>query len=68
MNSHIVLGIKIIVWVAGLYISTNWNAQNLYFIISGIFFIFRNLGKRKPGELSAYSVFNKNFKKIAGSF
>jgi hypothetical protein len=27
-----------------------------------------NLGKRKPGELSAYSVFNKDFKKIAGTF
>lgn len=26
-----------------------------------------NLGKRKPGEMSAYSVFNKGFKKAAGS-
>lgn len=26
-----------------------------------------NLGKRKSGEMSAYSVFNKNFKKPAGS-
>lgn len=26
-----------------------------------------NLGQKKPGDMSAYSVFNKGFKKAAGS-
>ena len=60
--------LKIAVWLLLLYLSTFVNAQNLFFIISGIVFIFLNLGKRKQGELSAYSVFNKGFKKIAGTF
>lgn len=30
--------------------------------------IFRNLGTRKQGDMSAYSIFNKGFKKPAGSF
>ena len=68
MNPHIILAIKISLWLLGLYASTHWNFQNLYFIISGIILIFTNLGKRKPGELSAYSVFNKDFKRAAGSF
>ena len=60
--------LKIAVWLLLLYLSTFVNAQNLFFIVSGIVFIFLNLGKRKQGELSAYSVFNKGFKKIAGTF
>ena len=60
--------IKIVIWLIFLYLSTFINAQNLYFIVSGIAFIFLNLGKRKSGDLSAYSVFNKDFKKIAGTF
>lgn len=39
----------------------------LFLSISGIVFIFTNLGARAPGTLSAYSVFNKNFEKIAGT-
>lgn len=33
-----------------------------------IVFIFTNLGERKKGTLSAYSVFNKNFEKLPGTF
>lgn len=29
--------------------------------------MFTNLGKRKKGEMSAYSVFNKNQKALPGS-
>ena len=59
--------IKIVIWLSLLYASTYFYMQNIFFIGSAIYFIFSNLGKRKPGELSAYSVFNKDFKKIAGS-
>ena len=38
---------------------------HFYVVVSIILFIFLNLGKREGG-LSAYSVFNKNFQKLAG--
>ena len=65
-KSYILMA-KVVVWLILLYISTFYYLQNIFFILSGIYFIFANLGKRKPGELSAYSVFNKDFKKIAGT-
>ena len=40
----------------------------VYFCVSIIYFIFTNLGTRQEGEISAYSMFNKNFEKIAGTF
>ena len=65
-NSYILMA-KVVIWLILLYISTFYYLENIFFILSGIYFIFTNLGKRKPGELSAYSVFNKDFKKIAGT-
>ena len=59
---------KIIIWFAGLYGSCFIALEKIYFILSCFYFIFTNLGKRKEGELSAYSVFNKGFKKLPGTF
>lgn len=42
--------------------------EKIYFILSCFYFIFSNLGIRKEGEMSAYSVFNKGFKKLPGTF
>lgn len=41
-------------------LSHEYEVSTIFFSISGIIFIFSNLGKRAPGTLSAYSVFNKN--------
>jgi Uncharacterized conserved domain (SAYSvFN) len=38
----------------------------MWLIFWGIFFIFDNLGTRKKGQLSAWSVFNKNFERPIG--
>ena len=59
--------IKIVAWISGLYISAYFTLHSLYVIISGTALIFMNLGHRKPGDMSAYSVFNKNFRRPAGS-
>ncbi len=40
----------------------------LWLISWGVFLIFDNLGNRKKGTLSAYSVFNPNFEKPIGAF
>jgi hypothetical protein len=59
--------IKVCIWIGGLYASTIFSLHTLYFIISGFYFMFTNLGKRQPGTLSAYSVFNDNFERLAGT-
>lgn len=59
--------IKVAAWFVLLYASTYVNMHVLFVSVSGILYIFMNLGKRKPGDVSAYSVFNKNFQKAAGS-
>ena len=59
--------IKCVVWIAGLYASTMYSFHTLYFIFSGFYLMFTNLGKREEGSLSAYSVFNKNFERLHGT-
>jgi hypothetical protein len=58
---------KIVIWIAGLYASSMYSMHTLYFIFSGFYFMFTNLGKRQEGTLSAYSVFNDNFERLAGT-
>ncbi|EFO83890.1 hypothetical protein CRE_14874 [Caenorhabditis remanei] len=39
----------------------------VFLIISLIFFTYWNTGRRRRGEMSAYSVFNQNCERLAGS-
>lgn len=39
----------------------------VFFVSSLFVFIFINLGSRKPGELSAYSVFNPHCERLPGT-
>ena len=54
-------------WIAGLYAAAYFSFHSLYFIASGFYWMFTNLGKRKEGTLSAYSVFNENFERLHGT-
>lgn len=40
----------------------------IYVIATGFVIIFANLGTREKGSLSAYSVFNKGYKQLLGTF
>lgn len=60
---------KAILWLClwGFFVEIEFGTM---FVIASIFFlVYRTLGdsKRNPGELSAYSVFNKGFKAIDGT-
>lgn len=59
--------IILLVWIYLYKLFIEWEFGVVYFFISILCFIFLNLGKRKPGELSAYSVFNPNFERLAGT-
>ena len=58
----------LLIWTILLVISMKFQFARIFLCISGIFLIFGNLGKRAPGTLSAYSIFNKNHEKILGTF
>ena len=56
-----------IIWYSLYRLFLKYNFGAVYFMITIIALIFLNLGQRKPGELSAYSVFNPNNERILGS-
>ena len=56
-----------ILWFCLYRLFLRFNFGGIYFMLTIICLIFLNLGKRKPGELSAYSVFNPNHERILGT-
>lgn len=69
-HSWWITGLKILLWLLiwGFFIEVEFGA--VYLVASGLLFIVLSLRggrKREPGELSAYSVFNKNFEAIEGT-
>lgn len=57
----------ICIWIFFFRMFINWGFGSVFFCFSIIVFIFTNLGKRKPWEVSAYSIFNRNFERLPGT-
>jgi hypothetical protein len=57
----------ICVWIFLFRQFINWGFGSVFISASILVLIFANLGKRKPWELSAYSVFNRNFERLPGT-
>lgn len=57
-----------VLWAAITFVSTLVGFSSLWMSISIFLLMVFNLGERKEGELSAYSVFNKGFKQLHGDF
>ena len=55
-------------WLVGSRISYHAEWGPVYIILTGFVVIFTNLGTRKAGEASAYSVFNEGFRELPGTF
>ena len=55
-----------IIWYSLYRIFLYYNFSLVFFLLTIIALIFLNLGERKPGTLSAYSVFNPNQERIYG--
>ena len=60
--------VKFLVWMCLQVIFVKIEFGSVFFLVSCILFMTSNLGKRKKGEASAYSVFNKNCEEIDGTF
>jgi len=50
-------------WAVSIYLGFG----AVYLCLAIIYYIFTCLGERKPGELSAYSVFNENGERLPGT-
>jgi hypothetical protein len=59
--------VKVFMWFLGWLLFTHVEFGSLWIIISLFGVIFFNLGKRKEGDLSAYSVFNDGFQQLLGT-
>eukprot|EP01112_Ceratiomyxa_fruticulosa_P003070 TRINITY_DN1346_c0_g2_i1.p1 TRINITY_DN1346_c0_g2~~TRINITY_DN1346_c0_g2_i1.p1 ORF type:complete len:157 (-),score=38.66 TRINITY_DN1346_c0_g2_i1:194-664(-) len=59
--------IKVGLWLFALWCFSLVEFGSIFFIASIFVLIFINLGERKKGELSAYSVFNPNFAELPGT-
>ena len=69
-TSWSIIVLKVLIWLTlfGIFIRLEFGA--VYFIFSLFYLIWTNLGRRRrrSNELSAYSVFNRNFVKLQGTF
>jgi hypothetical protein len=54
-------------WALGAKAAARAGVGGPYICCSMIFAIYRNLGRRRPGEASAYSVFN-GFRELLGTY
>ncbi|XP_022738534.1 uncharacterized protein LOC111291175 [Durio zibethinus] len=57
----------IILWFILAPVAHKWDLGPLYILGTGFCIIFLNLGRRQPGDVSAYSIFNEDFKELPGT-
>lgn len=58
----------IILWFILAPVAHRWDIGPLYILGTGFAIIFINLGKRQHGDMSAYSIFNEDFRELPGTF
>ena len=59
---------QIVAWLTGWYVATAiLEVGAIYFMLSVFVSMYINLGERVEGELSAYSVFNRNWTRLTGT-
>lgn len=63
LSSAVKLLLWFMAWRAFVYVDFG----SFFVVITGIALIFLNLGERKDGELSAYSVFNRGQQRMMGT-
>ncbi|KAI3901605.1 hypothetical protein MKW92_039957 [Papaver armeniacum] len=57
----------IILWFALAPVAYRWDLGPLYILGTGFAIILLNLGQRQHGDLSAYSIFNEDFRELPGT-
>ncbi|XP_058224388.1 uncharacterized protein LOC131333711 [Rhododendron vialii] len=57
----------IVMWFILAPVAHRWDLGPLYILATGFAIIFFNLGKRQQGDVSAYSIFNEDFRELPGT-
>uniref|UniRef100_A0A2N9HMK5 Ubiquitin-like domain-containing protein n=1 Tax=Fagus sylvatica TaxID=28930 RepID=A0A2N9HMK5_FAGSY len=57
----------IVLWFILAPVAHRWDLGPLYILGTGFVIIVLNLGQRKPGDVSAYSIFNEDFRELPGT-
>lgn len=57
----------IMIWFILAPVAHRWELGPLYILATGFAIIFLNLGKRQHGDMSAYSIFNEDFRELPGT-
>ncbi|CAI0418654.1 unnamed protein product [Linum tenue] len=57
----------IILWFIFAPVANRWHLGPLYILGTGFAIIFLNLGRRQAGDVSAYSIFNEDFRELPGT-
>ncbi|CAI0470960.1 unnamed protein product [Linum tenue] len=57
----------IILWFILAPVANRWHLGPLYILGTGFAIIFLNLGRRQAGDVSAYSIFNEDFRELPGT-
>uniref|UniRef100_A0A1J3FNY3 Ubiquitin-like domain-containing protein n=1 Tax=Noccaea caerulescens TaxID=107243 RepID=A0A1J3FNY3_NOCCA len=58
----------IILWFILAPIAHRWDLGPIFILGTGFSIILLNLGKRQPGDVSAYSIFNEDFRELPGTY
>eukprot|EP00092_Neocalanus_flemingeri_P038308 GFUD01041703.1.p1 GENE.GFUD01041703.1~~GFUD01041703.1.p1 ORF type:complete len:168 (+),score=40.38 GFUD01041703.1:82-585(+) len=62
-----ILAVKFLVWICLQVVFVKIEFGAIFFLFTGVFLMLTNMGRKKPGEMSAYSVFNPNCEAIHGT-
>ncbi|KAG6596919.1 uncharacterized protein LOC111451749 [Cucurbita moschata] len=57
----------ILIWFIMAPVAHSWDLGPLYILGTGFCIILLNLGHRRSGEMSAYSIFNEGFRELPGT-
>ncbi|KAG2408471.1 uncharacterized protein HKW66_Vig0032930 [Vigna angularis] len=57
----------ITLWFILAPVAHRWDLGPLYILATGFCLILFNLGKRQAGDISAYSIFNEDFRELPGT-
>ncbi|KAG7569247.1 putative domain SAYSvFN [Arabidopsis thaliana x Arabidopsis arenosa] len=58
----------ITLWFILAPIAHQWDLGPIFILGTGFSIILLNLGKRQPGDVSAYSIFNEDFRELPGTY
>ena len=60
--------LTLFLWPVGAKLASSFGLGPVYILLSIIAAIYANLGTRRPGEASAYTIFNDAFRPLMGQF